>query len=313
MKGFIVALLACCALSGAAYGQSPVTVIWAHPPTGSYYWDVYAAEDLGYFAQEGIRVEDVNTDSPSQTMQMLVTQTVTVVSMSSEVAITAVEKGADAVVVGVENARVGWSLMVRPEIRGYADLRGKTLGVAQLKEASGTMLKLLLEKNGVKPNEYEVIPLGGTPNRYAAMLKGAIAATVLTPPTDFIAAAAGMKKLGDTFEAFAGAGVFFMVQRSWAQKYPDVITKFLRATARSALWLHDPANRARANEILMKRYKISKEDAEKNYDSVILTNILSARSNLTDATIQPWLDLRSSKDAPGRYYDATYLGRAQKR
>ena len=71
------------------------------------------------------------------------------------------------------------------------------------------MIRLLLEKHGVKRSEYEFIALGGSPNRYAALTRGAVSATMLSPPFDFKAEADGMRRLGNAFEAFEGVGVVF--------------------------------------------------------------------------------------------------------
>ena len=292
-----------------AHAQTSRSVIWAHP-NGAYYWSLFSAIDQGFAREEGIAITDTTTDNPAQAMQMLVTGVVEVISMTPEVAISAIEKGADLAIIGTENAKVGWSLIARPEINSVADLRGKILGVTQLEEASGTMLKLLLEKKGVKPSDYNVVALGGTPNRFAALKGGAVAATLLTPPSDFAAQSDGMRKLGDTFEAFSGAGVAFVTQRRWAAKNSDALERFLRTAARGSAWLYEPANRDKACAILAKLFSSSNADAERNYDLMIGSGIIARDLSVGDAQIQPWLSLRGSSNPVSRFIDASYLQRA---
>ena len=292
-----------------AVAQAPREVIWAHP-AGAYYWGLFSAMEHGFLKDEGIRLDASTTDNPGQAIQMLVTGTVNVISMSPEITITAIEKGADIVIVGTENRKVGWSLIVRPEVKSYADLKGKLLGVTQLKEASGTMLKMLIEKGGVKDSEYEVVPLGGTPNRFAALTRGAVAGTVLSPPMDIKAIGEGMRKLGDTFEAFDGAGVFLVANRSWATANAETLERFLRAAARGSKWLFDPSNRSQGTSDLAKIMQISKDDAEKNYDLLVGLGIIAEKLDISDGEIVPWLRLRDSSDKPSRYYDAGFLQRA---
>ena len=143
-----LALLFCCG-PATAQDQALRPVIWAHP-AGAYYWGLFSAIQQGFERQEGVSITDTTADNPSQAMQMLITGGVNIISMTPEVAMSAIEKGADLAIIGTENARVGWSLIARPEIESVEALRGKTLGVTQLQEASGTMLQLLLEKKGLR-------------------------------------------------------------------------------------------------------------------------------------------------------------------
>lgn len=292
-----------------AAAQGAREVIWAHP-AGAYYWGIFSAMDQGFIKEEGIKLEESATDNPAQAMQMLVTGAVNVISMSPEVAITAIEKGAEITIVATENRKVGWSLIVRPEIKVYGDLKGKLLGVTQLQEASGTMLKILLEKNGVKESDYDVVPLGGTPNRFAALSGGAVSATLLSPPMDIRALGAGMRKLGDTFEAFSGAGVFLVANKRWAAANGDTLERFLRAATRGGAWLFEPANKDKAADVLVKTMKITREDADKNYELLVGSGIIARTLNIGEGEIEPWLKLRGSNDKPSRYFDAAPLQRA---
>ncbi len=205
----LVALAAQMAFTGAVLAQERTKLVWGYTNPSSYYWDVYAAIDLGYMADEKLDVDAVNTPSAGQGAQMLLSSSVDILSANMEVAISAKEHGADIIFVGGELARATFALTVGPDIKGYADLKGKTLGVTQLTEASTTMLKLLLQKNGVPDGAYDLVTVGGTPNRLAALKSGVISATMLSQPADFQAQSLGMRVLGYAYEAFDGPVISF--------------------------------------------------------------------------------------------------------
>jgi NitT/TauT family transport system substrate-binding protein len=207
--------------------------------------------------------------------------------------------------------RASFALMAGPKINSYADLKGKELGVTSLNEASTTMLKVLLAKHGIKAGEYDLITVGGTPTRFAALKTGVIAATMLSQPVDFQAEAAGMHKLGYAFDAFNGPIIAFAVQRTWAQKNSDALVRFLRAAAQGARWLADVKNRDSAVAILMKRTKSNRSDAQKNYDLWYGPNQIMAKNlALPLEGIQSYLTLRGIKKAPAKFVDMSYANKA---
>jgi NitT/TauT family transport system substrate-binding protein len=288
--------------------QEKKEIVWGAPNvTSSYYWDVLGAIELGFMAEEGLSVKVVNNDNPVQNLQYLATGAINLTSITVELALSAIEKGADFKFLASENDRLAFVLMARPEIKNYADLRGKTLGVTQLQESTASLIRLLLEKHGVKRNEYEFVALGGTPNRFAALVRGAVAATMLSPPFDFKAESQGMNRLGTAVEAFEGAGVVFAAQTSWAEANRDSVVRFLRAAAKAQRYFYDPKNKAKAVEILVKYTRLPSDDISKNYDTFYgHDKIMSAELELTDKLLQPWLDLRGSSEKPARFIDLSY-------
>jgi len=295
-----------------AAAQEKKQIVWGAPNVlSSYYWDVLGAIELGYMADEGLTIKVVNNDNPVQNLQYLATGAIDISSITVELALSAIEKGADFKFLASENDRLSFVMMARPDIKSYADLRGKTLGVTQLQESTASLIRLLLEKHGVKRSEYEFIALGGTPNRFAALVRGAVSATMLSPPFDFKAEAEGMKRFGTAFEAFEGAGVVFTAQTKWAENNADLVTRFLRAAAKAQRLFYDPNNKAKAVDILVKYTHQPAADIAKNYDAVYGPNqIMSHDLELTDKLLQPWLDLRGSSEKPARFIDLTYWKRA---
>ncbi|MDB5569857.1 MAG: ABC-type nitrate/sulfonate/bicarbonate transport system periplasmic component-like protein [Hyphomicrobiales bacterium] len=314
MRKFIAALAGAVALAGlspAAKAQSKPEINYVYATPSAYYWDVFAAAQLGHYEAEGLKVNLIKADNVSQQMQMLVTNSVQIAGANAELVVTAVDKGARLTMIAGETAKQGFTFVVRPEIKTWADLKGKTLGVTQLQEASATMLELLLKKNGVDRKDYQTIALGGTPNRYAALTRGAVAGTLLSAPADFKAVEQGMRKMGQAYEAFPGPQVVFTVQKDWAAKNADAVVSFLRATNKAMGMLYDKANRDKAADILVKAIGGTKDEALQSYDLFFGEEIMARNLDLTREGVKAHLDLRGSSEDPDKYYDLTYLKRAR--
>lgn len=298
--------------SSLAQAQGKKDVTWCAPVMGSsYYWDVLSAVELGYMEQEGLNLKLVNNDTPVQALQFEATGACNIGSITTEVAMAAIDKGADFRFVGSEDDKVAFVMLARPDIATFADLRGKTLGVTLLTESTATMMRLLLEKHGVKREEYNFIALGGSPNRYAALVRGAVSATMLSPPFDFKAEAEGMKRMGNAFDAFDGVGVVFVVDDKWAKGNADALVGFLRAAAKAEKFLYDSSHKDKAVEILVKYTKSPPADIAKSYDSFYgKDRINSPNLELTDTLLEPWLKLRDSPKKPSDYTDLSYWKRA---
>jgi ABC-type nitrate/sulfonate/bicarbonate transport system substrate-binding protein len=311
---WLVRAAAACVLAlaaGPAAAQGPAKVVWGYTNPSSYYWDVYAAIDLGLMKKAGLDVEEVDTPTSGQGVQLLAASSVDIASANIEVAISAMNQGADIALIGGEVVRSSFALVARPDIKSYADLKGKTLGVTQLHEASTTMLELLLAKHGVKQGTYDIIVVGGTPTRFAALKTGQIAATMLSQPVDFQAQALGMHKLGYAYEAFKGPIIAFAAQRQWAKAHSDAVVRFLRATADAARWLNDPKNRDSAVAILMKRTHSNLSDAQKNYDLWYGPDQIMAKDlALPLDGVQAYLSLDGIKDPPSKFVDMSYAEKA---
>jgi ABC-type nitrate/sulfonate/bicarbonate transport system substrate-binding protein len=308
---FSAAGIGLAAAQGAPAPAAPDKIVWGYTNPSSYYWDVYAAIDLGLTKKQNLDVEAIDTPTSSQGVQLLASSSVNVSSANMEITISAINQGADLAFVAGEVNRASFALLARPDIKTYADLKGKTLGVTQLHEASTTMLELLLAQNGVEKGSYDIIVVGGTPTRFAALKTGQIAATMLSQPVDFEAQAIGMRKLGYAFQAFPGPIIALAVQRTWARAHASTLVRFLRAVNEASDWLADSKNRDQAVAILMKRTHASKQDAEKNYDLWYGPDkIMASKLDLPLNGVEAYLSLNKIKRPPSDFVDMSYAKKA---
>src|SRR3970040_2514549 len=91
--------------------------------------------------------------------------------------------------------------MALPEIKSGADLKGKTIGVSALTGGTTLMLHEVMEEAfKLKENDYKLLVVGTSPDRYAALKGGSVQATFMGPPFTFRAAKDGFRKLANFHE-----------------------------------------------------------------------------------------------------------------
>jgi len=187
---------------------------------------------------------------------------------------------------------------------------GKQIAVSSFGAAIDQMTRELLPKHGIDPQKDVVLrAIEPTPNRLAALMTGAVDATVFNQSDRLVAKKNGFNELlfyGDDLE-FVTAGA--VTAEKTLTQIPDMVRRFLRATLRGFLWL-----RANQNEVVPRfaaAMKISESEAAEVYKSA--TRVMS-----TDGTISRSLQekmiafqrrsLKIEREvAPEQVYDFTLI------
>lgn len=226
---------------------------------GGFNWPVWVAEDKGLFAREGLAVKV--TPTPNSTFQMK-----GLIQGDFDIAMTAMdnviayregqgEAGVDGPdLVAVVGSDQGFLRVVTtPEIRTYADLRGKTLSVDALTTGYAFVLLEILSRNGLQlDRDYKTERAGGVMQRYTALLERKHAGTMLISPFDITAQAQGFTVLGNASQALGNyQGVVGAVRQSWARANPGKVEGYVRAFSDSVEWLYNPSNKAEAIRIFL--------------------------------------------------------------
>ncbi|MBI4317035.1 MAG: ABC transporter substrate-binding protein [Chloroflexi bacterium] len=254
----------------AAAALKPATLRFGQIIIAAEVWPLYVAEKKGFFDEQKITLERTMTETASRAVQALIGGSVDMINSNPDVVVTAVTQGADLTMVAGMQNRTIYSFIVPPSINTYADLKGKIMGVSGLKDSSTLLLKRLLAKNGLKEGDYDLVQVGGTNNRYAALKNGSVQGAVLIQPTDFRIIAEGFKLMGLSTEAtkeFPWASL--VVKASWAKANEDVVVRTVRSVAKATLWMYDPKNKAEAIKILADYTKAEEGPARQTYELYI--------------------------------------------
>jgi NitT/TauT family transport system substrate-binding protein len=239
------------------FGKIPSTV----RNVGSLY--LFVAERKGFFAREGIKLESVMIEGGTDRMVAAIDEgKVDLAHSSTPYLISAVLKGSNAVGIAGEIGNPVYTLIVRPEIASYADLRGKVIALSVAADTISITTRKLLAKHGVKDGEFKVRQLVGTPVRFACLKSGECAGVPLGQPADIAAVKDGFRRLGDTTEAVGNFQFQLIVaHRKWAAANPDKVTSFVRAVSDAFRFIRHPANRDETIKLMVEQTGSSEEIA----------------------------------------------------
>lgn len=278
VKFTIAAALFIAAGAASAQGAKPLEAITFG---GGGNWPIWVAQDKGLFEKNGIAVKLSHTpDSVSQIRNLMdgkydlgTTAYDNVVAYQEGQGEVKLARKPDLFAfMGAISGTL--RLVTRPEIKTYADLKGRTVGVDAATTGFAFLLYKLAAINGLTSADYKVERLGGTPARVQAMMEGKIAGTMVSSPSEVLPESKGYTRLGDTTTTFgpyqASVGV---ARRSWAKNNGAKLVAFIRSYVAAVDWLYDPANKDEAVSIYVKYLpNVPRPGAEKAYGVMLAGN-----------------------------------------
>jgi ABC-type nitrate/sulfonate/bicarbonate transport system substrate-binding protein len=231
-------------------------------------WPRVAADKKGFFTEEGVVVDTVVVQGgPPSVVQQVVGGSLDIGISNFDAIIRAIQAGAPITMAGSSMLKIPFALVSKGDVKTAADLKGKTVCVSTNPKGPDVVyLKRWLQNNGVSPNDVSLIYVGAAPDRLAALVNGTVAASSLTQPFDFRAIEMGYHRLAD-FGILAGDYGFLGMtcRKDWLTANADTIRAFMRAEKRGSDWVHDPANKAEAIDMLAAEIHQKKEIVEQNY------------------------------------------------
>ena len=109
--------------------------------------------------------------------------------------IDAVLNGSEAVAIGTMTANPIYSLIVRPEIETYDDLRGRTITLTAPWDGITLTALALLARNGIGPDDFNFEAIRMSDARLECMRSGQCAAIIAVQPIDIHAIDLGLGQL----------------------------------------------------------------------------------------------------------------------
>src|SRR4051794_3782505 len=274
MRGVMATILALTALlsilspaTAEPVGQSkaltPLRVIALSPHA-----TMVLGEALGYFAAEGLTVSWELTGSSTAQMQGLIDgrADVTITAFDNLLA-SATREGIPSVAFATVDVATS-SLLVRPEIRTYDDLRGRPLAVDAVDTAFALVLRKLLLAHGLdlERGDYALVPVGGPQPRLQSLLRGETFAALLGTGSEAAAPEGGLWALGHYSEVLPDyPGLQLAATADWlaSPANRDLVVRLLRAWRRAAVFAIDPTNRSAAREVLTSSQGLSVAAADR--------------------------------------------------
>lgn len=276
---------------------------------------MFAAQAKGFYAKRGLAIDIKFTVNSDELRGGVADGKYQIAHSAIDNAFALKDKAnADiAVVLGGDNSFN--HLIVQPEIKSLADVKGKTVVVDAINTAYAFQLYEMLKQKGVNKGDYEIKLAGGTALRLDAMLKDKNnVAGMMNPPFSTRAVKEGLKDMGTAaaaLGAYQGSSAF--VLRPWAQANSDTLVKYVQAYIEGWRWAFDPKNKAEVVKLLVDRLKLTEDVATQSFDD---TKSDSAKDGAVDmAGVTNVLKLRAQYEggtpaSPEKYLDLSYYKKA---
>jgi ABC-type nitrate/sulfonate/bicarbonate transport system substrate-binding protein len=230
---------------------------------------VSVAESEGLFAREGLSVQVV-IPIPGGSDKMIAAlhnDWADVAHVATPFLIRAALAGSDAVAIDSEFNNPIYSLVGKPEIKSFSDLRTKLVGLADETGTISLSMFKLLAIHGLYRGSYAVKIIEGTPARLNCIRRSECDAVVLGQPQDLQAMEDGYTLLGRSDEAVPDyLYTVTAVRRSWADAHREAISRFVRAMSAASDFIRDPKNRDQVIKIVAETTGTSGDIAGKTLD-----------------------------------------------
>ena len=243
----LAAAVLCLGSINSAHGEDKITLRYgeiANSARGVSTLGIHIAQRKGFLEREGIDFKVVGLRGTSFQVEELDKGNVEVANTAMPYLIQAVLKGSNSVGIVGGSANQVYSLIAKPEIKSFDDLRGKMVGMSLAVDTISIGSRMLLEKHGLKEPAYRTRELVGTPVRADCLSRGECDAVPLGQPDDIVFMHKGYNKLGDSLEVIPVLqfGVI-AARRDWAIANRDAVMRLTRAIGGAYKFLRDKTNR----------------------------------------------------------------------
>ena len=155
----------------------------------------WIAKDAGIFARHGLDVDLLFTGG-GRAITSLLSGDTPLITVGGPSVIAARLSGSDAIITAHVFDTILYSLMVQPEIRALADLKGKKVGASRFGSATDFALRYVLKQNGFDPvKDVVIFQIGGQAETLAALKAGSIQGGVIASPATAEAKRLGLREL----------------------------------------------------------------------------------------------------------------------
>jgi ABC-type nitrate/sulfonate/bicarbonate transport system substrate-binding protein len=288
---------------------------------------IFVAQKKGWFESNGVSINMTTTPSSAFQAENLASGKFQIAGTAFD-NVVAYQEGQGAVPLKDTDffafmgaTQVELAFITQPDVKTYADVKGKSLALDALSTGFAFVLYEMLEKNGLTKSDYGMVPVGATPARWESVKAGTHVGTLTIEPFTSIARNQGFTVLDTSTKIFPDyQGGSFAASRKWAAVNPDALKGFIRGYLAGLEWTLDPANRQEATEILLANMPEIKPPVA----GAVMNSLLSSRSGLTPGAamlmdgVKTVLALRSKYGTggtlsnPEKYIDLQYLEAAKR-
>lgn len=276
------------------------------------------ASERGFYEKEGLRVRYILFQGTNLMLSALLANELDYVTILPFIA-GAATRGLPVKIVGASTKSSGYAIVSRPEIDSIKALKGKRIAINSFGSSADFAIYQLLSRNGLDPNKDVTLQaIAGSPDaRFAALVAGAVEATVVTSPFEYRAEQKGFKTLLSVKETaefvripIAGLST---TQRK-IDKEPDEIVRVLRGQRAAMLFLQ--SQREIGVSLLEKLLQLDHSAAERFYS--VYRDQYNPDLTVPDSVAEEWIAVGTFRAKekisvkPQVVYDWTFAERARR-
>jgi NitT/TauT family transport system substrate-binding protein len=253
-------------------GAAPDKVVVSYPSKSITNFPILeTAQRRGFFQKENLSVSAVYMRGGIDIKALLTGDAD--FGTGSTTAVTAFVAGAPLRVVMSLNAHVDQVLYAQPKYRNLAQLKGQSIGSLNPGGLVDTLLRKMITQGGFSPErDFIILNMGGTPERYAALKAGTLAASMLSAPHSLRAEKEGFTRIAATRDYVDVPGTALVVHVDKIKKQPQTVKRFLRAALRAMSYIRE--NRGDTSQMIVREFGMDQEIAALAYKQLL--ELLSA-------------------------------------
>jgi ABC-type nitrate/sulfonate/bicarbonate transport system substrate-binding protein len=270
-------------------------------------------QEAGLFAKHGIDLEPIYMGGGMNSLAAVTSNSVQFLAAGSTATISARLGGMDITIVAVQSNKLDYVVFAAPEIKSVQDLKGKIVTGTRPGASADSALRLYLRKSGLEPGK-DVVFISvaeSQQGRLNALQRGAVSATVLTPPFSGIAKQLGFRELADLRKIdieYAGNSIAGMAP--YIKSHPQLVENFLKGYVESLHYFRTQKEKSLAG--IMKFLKMTdRARAEEGYDYYVeMTPPMPYASANGVKSVLQFLAAGQPKAAtasPEEFYDNSFL------
>ena len=187
--------------------------------------------DRGYSREEGLEPELIFMKA-AQTVPAMLAGGIDF-GTATGTAVAAAVSNVDVRIVFALTDRPSFDLIALSGITNLQQLRGKKIGITAFGALAEILARQIFIANKVPPEQITFLPLGTSDVLYVALKAGAIDATMLQIPQNFLAVDEGFRKLASGADVYRAVQGGLTTTKAIINERPELVAKMIRVTQRS--------------------------------------------------------------------------------